>query len=147
MPPFLGLRTSVAESLRSDLPPLLLDSHAFLWALDDSEHLGTQVRRALQNPLTEVWLSSATLWELGIKVALGRLALAVPLRELVRRAVTDGGLHVLNVTPEHALRAAGLPLHHRDPFDRMLIAQALSERMTLVTHDEKVRGYDVPTLW
>ena len=132
---------------RSDaLQPLLLDSHAFLWALDDSELLGANVRAALRTG-REAWLSSATVWELGIKNAIGRLSLPVPLRELVRRAVVDGGVHVLDVTPEHALRASELPMLHKDPFDRLLIAQAMTERMTLATRDGKVEGYDVTTLW
>ncbi len=132
---------------RSDeLRPLLLDSHAFLWALDDSEQLGANVRAALQSG-REAWLSSATVWELGIKTAIGRLALPVPLRELVRRAVADGGVRVLHVTPEHALRASELPMIHKDPFDRMLTAQAMTERMTLATRDGKVDGYDVDVLW
>jgi PIN domain nuclease of toxin-antitoxin system len=132
---------------RSDEPrPLLLDSHAFLWALDDSELLGANVGAALRSG-REAWLSSATVWELGIKTAIGRLSLPVPLRELVRRAVVDGGIHVLDVTPEHALRASELPMLHKDPFDRLLIAQAMTERMTLATRDAKVDGYDVQVLW
>lgn len=129
-----------------DESPLLLDSHAFLWALDDSDQLGARVREALRGG-REAWLSTATVWELGIKVALGRLPLSVPLRELVRRAVVDGGLRVLEVTPEHALRAADLPLHHRDPFDRMLVAQAAAERMTLASRDPCIAGYGVPVVW
>ncbi len=126
--------------------PLLLDSQAFLWALDDSDQLGANVRAALQSG-RPAWLSSATVWELGIKTAIGRLALPVPLRALVRRAVVDGGVRVLDVTPEHALRASELPMNHKDPLDRMLIAQAMTERMTLATRDAKVEGYDVATLW
>jgi len=126
--------------------PVLLDSHAFLWALDDNDQLGANVRAALQSG-REAWLSSATVWELGIKVAIGRLSLPVPLRELVRRAVVDGGVRVLDVTPEHALRASELPMLHKDPFDRLLVAQAMTERMTLATRDGRVEGYDVATLW
>lgn len=81
--------------------PILLDSHAFLWALDDSDLLGPNVRDALASG-REAWLSSATVWELGIKTAIGRLALPVPLRELVRRAVVDGGVRVLDVTASRA---------------------------------------------
>ncbi len=126
--------------------PILLDSHAFLWALDDNDQLGANVRAALHSG-REAWLSSATVWELGIKTAIGRLSLPVPLRELVRRAVVDGGLRVLDVTPEHALRASELPMIHKDPFDRMLVAQAMTERMVFATRDGKVEGYDVATLW
>ena len=126
--------------------PVLLDSHAFLWALDATDQLGANVRAALQSG-REAWLSSATVWELGIKAAIGRLSLPVPLRELVRRAVVDGGVRVLDVTPEHALRASELPMLHKDPFDRLLVAQAMTERMTLATRDGRVEGYDVATLW
>lgn len=126
--------------------PVLLDSHAFLWALDDSEQLGANVRAALQSG-REAWLSSATVWELGIKTAIGRLALPVPLRELVRRAVVDGGLRVLDVTPEHALRASELPMIHKDPFDRMLIAQAMTERMLFASKDSEVEDHGVQLLW
>jgi PIN domain nuclease of toxin-antitoxin system len=126
--------------------PVLLDSHAFLWALDDNDQLGANVRAALQSG-REAWLSSATVWELGIKAAIGRLSLPVPLRELVRRAVVDGGVRVLDVTPGHALRASELPMLHKDPFDRMLIAQAMTERMTLATRDGQLDGYGVATFW
>ncbi len=129
-----------------ELQPLLLDAHAFLWALDDSEQLGANVRAALQSG-RQAWLSSATVWELGIKTLIGRLALPVPLRELVQRAAVDGGVRVLDVTPEHALRASELPMIHKDPFDRMLIAQAMTERLTLATRDGRIEGYDVATLW
>lgn len=126
--------------------PLLLDSHTFLWALGDSDQLGANVRAGLLSG-RPAWLSSATVWELGNKTAIGRLSLPVPLRELVRRAVVDGGLRVLDVTPEHALRASELPMIHKDPFDRMLVAQAMTERMTLATRDGRIAGYDVPVLW
>ena len=124
--------------------PVLLDSHAFLWALDDNDQLGANVRAALQSG-REACLSSATVWELGIKAEIGRLSLPVPLRELVRRAVVDGGVRVLDVTPEHALRASELPMLHKDPFDRMLIAQAMTERLTLATRDGRIEGYGVAT--
>jgi PIN domain nuclease of toxin-antitoxin system len=126
--------------------PLLLDSHAFLWAMEDSNQLGPNVRAALASGC-ETWLSSATVWELGIKCALGRLTLPSPLRDVVRRAVSDRRLRVLDVTPEHALRAAELPHHHKDPFDRLLIAQAQSANLVLATRDMSVTKYDVPTLW
>lgn len=126
---------------------LLLDSHAFLWMLSDDGRLGPRVRDAIMDPDTVAWLSAATVWELGIKVAIGRLHLNVSLRDLVRRAVAEGGLRVLDVTPDHALRAAELPTHHRDPFDRMLIAQARAEGLTLATCDARILEYDLATLW
>lgn len=126
---------------------VLLDSHAFLWALDGGERLGPAARRLLEDERTEVWLSSATVWELGIKLALGRLTLPVPLRELVQRAVREASVRVLAVAPDHGLRAAELPLHHRDPFDRLLVSQAITEGLVLLTRDPAMAAYDVEVVW
>ena len=131
----------------ADPSRVLLDSHAFLWALGGSELLGSQVREALDDANTEVWQSAGTVWELGIKVALGRLYVPMPLREMVRLAVVEAGVRVLDVTPEHALRAAELPLHHRDPFDRMLVAQAVAGALTLASRDRKLARYGLPLIW
>lgn len=87
------------------------------------------------------WLPSAAVWELCIKTAKRRLSLSVPLRNLGRRATVEGGVRVLGVTPEHALRASELPVVYEDPFDRMLAGQAVAERMTLATRDERIGRY------
>jgi len=125
---------------------LLLDSHVFLWALGQPELLSQRVRAELSRA-DEVWLSAATVWELGIKVALGKLTLATPLRDLLRGAIQQGGVRILEVSAEHALRAAELPLHHRDPFDRLLLAQAQSEKLTLMSRDSRLAAYEVSLLW
>lgn len=126
---------------------ILLDSHTFLWALGADDRLGSAVRFALGRTDVEVWLSAATIWELGIKIALGRLHTRVPLRELLAAAVSRGGMRVLMVSPEHALRASELPLHHRDPFDRMLVAQAMAEDLRLASADVKLDAYGLDRLW
>jgi PIN domain nuclease of toxin-antitoxin system len=121
---------------------LLLDSHALLWWAADDDRLGPSTRDAINAPENEVFLSAATVWELGIKVVAGRLEMPA---DLVARAL-DHGVRPLPIDLDHARDAAVLPDHHRDPFDRMLVAQARSESMTLVTADEIVARYDVPTL-
>ena len=125
---------------------LILDSHAFLWALGDDPALGRQVRAALERDDVRVSLSTATVWELGIKHSLGRLHLPVTLREMLATAVA-ARMRVLPIVPEHALRAADLPHHHADPFDRLLIAQALAEGLIVASRDRKFAAYGVECLW
>lgn len=122
---------------------LLLDSHIFLWMLADDPQLGSAVRQRLVQALPSLYLSAASLWELRIKEASGQLDLP----EDPAQAAGAIGLRPLPITWAHALAAGALPLHHRDPFDRMLVAQAQLEGLTLVTHDARMRPYDVTVLW
>jgi PIN domain nuclease of toxin-antitoxin system len=121
---------------------LLLDSHVLLWWAADDPRLAAAARDAVNTPSNEVFLSAASVWELGIKAVAGRLDMP---RDLVSRALSEG-VRPLPIEPTHAADAAALPPHHRDPFDRMLIAQARRESMTLVTADAALGRYDVPTL-
>lgn len=121
---------------------LLLDSHVVLWWAADDPQLSTEVRDEINAPANLVFLSAATVWELAIKHAAGRLEIPA---DLVSRAL-ENGLRPLPIELEHAAEAAALPAHHRDPFDRMLVAQARRESMTLVTADGAIGRYDVPTL-
>ncbi|MFC5379340.1 type II toxin-antitoxin system VapC family toxin [Aquipuribacter nitratireducens] len=120
---------------------LLLDTHAFLWLAAGDERLVPSAR-ALIDRADSLVLSAASVWEAEIKRAAGRLG-APPLAEAARRL----GVDVLPVTAEHATAAAHLALHHRDPFDRMLVAQARLEDLVLVTKDDALRRYGVPTAW
>jgi PIN domain nuclease of toxin-antitoxin system len=95
----------------------------------------------------ELWFSVASVWEIGIKVAIGKLPLPEPLNPYVISRMARLGARSLEITIPHALQASSLPLHHRDPFDRMLIAQAQEEGMTLVSADSMFRQYDVSLLW
>lgn len=121
---------------------LLLDTHVFLWWRSESPKLGRQARERIATADT-VWVSAATAWEVAIKQALGRL----DLDEHVASMVEESDFSPLNITFEHADRAGRLPPHHADPFDRMLVAQALVEGATLVTHDKQMEPYDVPVVW
>ena len=119
---------------------LLLDTHIFLWVIDDSPRLSGAARAAIIDDANVVFVSAVTAWEISIKTAIGKLT--VPggdyLDELKLHRLTP-----LNITTEHALAVAGLPHYHQDPFDRMLIAQAQIENLTLVTGDARIRQYAV----
>jgi PIN domain nuclease of toxin-antitoxin system len=96
---------------------------------------------------TEIVLSVASIWEVGIKHAMGKLPLNAGVPALVDEAARELRARVLPIEMDHVIEAAGLPMHHRDPFDRLLVAQARTEGLTLVTLDEALRPYDVPLLW
>lgn len=122
---------------------LLLDTHVLLWALDDDPSLSQAARNAIINGNNIVFVSAATAWEISIKRALGKLRTPAGdyLEELRRHRFTP-----LDITSEHALAVEGLPPHHADPFDRMLVAQAQIEGLTLITHDSRIQAYDVRTI-
>lgn len=117
---------------------LLVDSHVALWWLGDNTEMGPECRSKLEQA-SEVFFSAVTPWELGIKVALGRLSLPGD----VTIALEASGFQALPITTAHAKRAPTLPMHHRDPFDRMLVAQAQLEVLALVTADQVLSRYDV----
>jgi PIN domain nuclease of toxin-antitoxin system len=123
---------------------LLLDTHALLWWLEDSPRLLDEARTAIGETDNAVHVSAATVWEISIKTALGKLDIdeAELARELAR-----GYLLTLHITGPHAWAAGQLPRHHDDPFDRMLIAQAAALSLTIVTHDRRFAAYGAPVLW
>ena len=107
---------------------LLLDSHTLIWAADDPAKLSTEVHRLLQDPLHDRLISMASLWEIAIKFSLGRLPLSMPYRPWIDKAMADLSLVVLPITMDHTERQIDLPWSHRDPFDRLLVAQARWQR-------------------
>jgi PIN domain nuclease of toxin-antitoxin system len=129
---------------KTDVPAggLLLDTHVFLWWRENSRRLKPVARRAIE-VADVVFVSAATAWEASIKAALGRLEIP----DTIEAGVADSGFEELPIRFPHADLAARLPRHHDDPFDRMLVAQATLERLTLVTHDQRIRPYDVAVLW
>ena len=126
---------------------LLLDTHALIWAVDQPDRLGSRARPALEDAANEVVISAATIWEIAIKTGLGKLTLSVPYREWMDRAIADLRSTILPITVEFADVQARLPSHHRDPFDRMLIAQAMAEKMPLVANEDRFDQYGVSRLW
>lgn len=125
---------------------LLLDTHAVLWWREGNRKLGTRARKAIESQAATVRVSAVTAWELAIKVGLGRLTLPQPLDRWLPAVIESGGFLPLPVLIEHALTVAGLPDHHADPFDRLLIAQARAEDLTILTADAAFEAYDVAVL-
>lgn len=122
---------------------LLLDTHALLWSVGDEELLSPAVHDVLSAGVVPAYVSAASIWEIAIKRASGKLDAPESLLDKVAAA----RFIELQVTFEHGLLAGALPPHHKDPFDRMLVAQAQSEGLTLITNDERIAAYDVPVLW
>ncbi len=110
---------------------LLLDSHTLIWSADRPDQITTAAITAMGNPANELLVSAATIWEIAIKFGLGRLPLSLPYRHWMDKAIADLGLVLLPITLDHAERQAGLPWHHRDPFDRLIVAQAHVEGVAL----------------
>lgn len=121
---------------------LLLDTHVLLWWLADDATLAPSLKELISRSDVAVWISAATAWELSIKQALGKLTLPGSLAD----ALVESQFEPLAITLAHGLRAGALPRHHDDPFDRMLIAQAQIENLTLVTRDEHASRYEVSLL-
>lgn len=118
---------------------LLLDTHVVLWWLSDDQRLGQEARRLIANPGNHVAVSAASVWEMAIRSSIGKLSVPDGLEE----AILECGFKPLAITMEHAARVGELPLLHRDPFDRMLIAQAQLEGLDLLTADAGLRAYAV----
>ena len=126
---------------------LLLDTHAFIWWDSDPSKLSADALEALQDREGLVMLSVASVWEMQIKSQLGRLTLDLPLAEIVRTQKSANGIQILPVELEHVLALDALPQHHRDPFDRILVAQATAEDAVLVSGDSKLSRYAVQLIW
>lgn len=119
---------------------LLLDTHVALWAITDSPKLSKKAREIIESPMSSVWISAATIWEISIKHSLGRGEMPVSGHDTLHY-FRKSGYRFLPVEAEHAAAIEGLPAHHNDPFDRILVAQALTEPMRLLTHDSMMARY------
>lgn len=126
---------------------LLLDTHALLWFLTDDARLSRTAHALVVAPSAEVWVSAASLWEIVIKSSLGKLPLPRPFAELIPPQLEKEQIQVLPIRVEHLEVLERLPFHHRDPFDRLLLAQAVAERLTLISRDEAFAAYEVQTAW
>jgi len=125
---------------------LLLDTHIFIWWADQPEKLSPVSLSALQDEANDLLLSVASVWEMQIKMQLGKLKVSLPLKELLKNQQEANDLTVLPIALTHVLTLDGLPFHHKDPFDRLLIAQSISEGLTVVTADSQFSAYAVKLL-
>ena len=126
---------------------LLLDTHAFIWWASASAKLPPAVRAEVSDPANTLLLSVISVWEMQIKIQLGKLKASRPLPDLVEHHVRVNRMHILPVSLEHVLALDTLPAHHKDPFDRLLIAQAMVEDVLLVSGDPVFSGYPIKLLW
>jgi PIN domain nuclease of toxin-antitoxin system len=123
---------------------LLLDTHTLFWSVEEPSKVSAT---AMQDPANDLLLSAATIWELAIKVGQGKIALSMPYRQWMETAIADLDLEILPVTVEYAERQSVLPTHHKDPFDRLMIAQTLVDGIRIVSVDAVFGLYDVTRLW
>ena len=124
---------------------LLVDTHAFLWYMAGDDRLSSTAVRAIDSS-QEWWLSAASVWELAIKASLGRLTVPTSIADYLSAKVRDG-LRILSIEWPHAAAVERLPFHHRDPFDRLIVAQAQADRLPVVTKDKVFRKYGVDVIW
>ncbi len=122
---------------------VLLDTHVFVWAVAYPERLSPRAKRVIENPRNEVLLSVASVWEMTIKVSLGKLAIPAPAIPFIQKQLVAQHIGLLAIQLSHLERLENLPLHHRDPFDRLLVAQCLEEDATLITVDSQLQRYPV----
>lgn len=129
------------------LMKLLLDTHAFLWLRSKPHKVPATVLTAYGNPENRIYLSLVSIWEMQIKHQIGKLHLDLSLEELIQRQCDENMLEILPITMSHIFRLEHLPAHHKDPFDRLLIAQAHEEKLSLVSADSMMNQYKVNLFW
>ncbi len=125
----------------------LLDTHTFLWMTMAPNRIGASARRCLEEPASTVFLSLASIWEIAIKSSLGKLDLPGSVASYLDEQLALTRTKVLHIAVQHAIRVSDLPWHHRDPFDRLLVAQALHEKLPLLSKDERLGDYGVERIW
>ena len=125
----------------------LLDTHCWLWWLIEPKKLSQTAHQVISNPNHKLWLSVVSIWEIGIKYKAGKLNLPQSPEILIPQQIQLDALEILPIKISHSLKAAALPLHHKDPFDRMLIAQTQLEKMVILTRDITFNHYNIETLW
>jgi len=126
---------------------VLLDTHSFLWFVLGDTRLSSIARSEIENPANEKLISPASYWEVAIKISIGKYTLPQPYEEFVHQAVDCNGFVILHIEPRHAAAVANLPFHHRDPFDRLLIAQAIVEQIPILSSDPIFDQYSVTRIW
>lgn len=125
----------------------LLDTHTFLWFINSDEALSERSKSLIEDAEHTLYLSVASLWEMAIKVSLGKLEVGSPFIEFMTTQLSENNITLLEIKAEHTGLVSTLPFHHRDPFDRMIIAQSLTENMPIIGKDEIFDSYGIQRLW
>ena len=125
----------------------LLDTHAFLWWISDDPRLSEKAREIIADGRNELFFSAASGWEISIKAGLGRLEVPEDLQRFISDQLSRNAIQVLSIYLSHALHTGSLPVHHRDPFDRILISQAILEQIPLLSADPQFSHYPVEVVW
>jgi PIN domain nuclease of toxin-antitoxin system len=126
---------------------LLLDTHAFLWFITNDAQLSTAAKALLADPNNVILVSPASYWEIAIKIRLGKYLLHTPYETFIMHGIAGNGFTVLPIEPKHTAVLTTLPMHHRDPFDRLMVAQAMAEGTSLVSNDAALDAYPIQRLW
>ncbi|MBA2495462.1 MAG: type II toxin-antitoxin system VapC family toxin [Acidobacteria bacterium] len=124
---------------------LLLDTHILIWFLEGNKLLSKSRRQIISNPQNDVFVSIASLWETAIKISVGKLTLKQPLANVIKQIIVQD-IEILPIMPEHTLQVSTLPFHHRDPFDRLIIAQAQIENLMIISDDSNFGSYGIKLL-
>ncbi len=125
---------------------ILLDTHALIWFLNGDEKLSLKSREAIENQENLKFVSIATIWEIAIKISLGRFSFKKGFKEFLD-LIENNGFGIVPITFEHALTVSTLQFIHRDPFDRLIVAQAMTDNMTIISKDEEIKKYEVKIMW
>lgn len=126
---------------------VLLDTHAFLWFILNNSRLSTRARTVIEDPANDVEISPASYWEIAIKIRLGRFLLPYPYQAFMESQIAGNAFRILHIEPRHTARLTTMAAHHKDPFDRLLVAQAMSEAIPIVSDDAALDFYGVARIW
>lgn len=126
---------------------LLLDTHAFIWYATDSSRLSITARTLIDNGDNDILISTASIWEMAIKHSIGRLNFSMPFMEFIKQQIALNRIEILEISFDHIEIVASLPLHHRDPFDRLIIAQSMAEQIPILSVDAIFDAYTIARIW
>ncbi|TAK73243.1 MAG: type II toxin-antitoxin system VapC family toxin [Gammaproteobacteria bacterium] len=126
---------------------ILLDTHAFLWLIADAPELSKKAKKIFLDEENDLFLSLASIWEMAIKLSLGKLKLKPPIEKFIPKQLQENSILQLEINFRHVVGVASLPFHHRDPFDRLIISQAIQENLPILSNDVAFDAYDIQRLW
>ena len=125
---------------------VLLDTHSFIWFVENDKKLTSKARNTIDNSSNTIYISIASLWEMAIKISIGKLKITVPYENVIKQ-INDNGFEIIPITFEHTLKVSKLEFHHKDPFDRIIIAQALTDKMIIISNEKIFDNYKVIRMW